>query len=728
MTAATFGRSTSPVDSSKLVHHVKKLLQQTMTTNNNNGLAMNGQRTNKTTADEMVRLLRSHHREYLRKDVVRLRVQVEQVLEQQQQQQQQVTPSKMPAKRKRSQKERRKETADHSSTVAAAIAGDDTASEKADETTNRNKKNEEDDNELEYDTAAKEHDWLRERIQHVGGGLNATLCQRYKKVAQAQAEAAAAAAAAAALEEEAEGSANSTIEGEAGLALNASQAAVTDGTPSTPNTSSGTVAAAAMLRRDEDGATTVTATTKKRKTGTKTNSNKRRIRNGPFARSANGINSNSAGPFDDAAFAQSSPLDFLSPVPRPKERYTDLGGMDAVITQIRQLVEYPLLRPELYRHLGVEPPRGVLLRGPPGVGKTHLSHAVAGQLGDVVAYFCVSAPELVSGMSGESEGRIRNLFQAASDHAPSIIFLDELDAIAPKRGNDSNSSRGMEKRMVAQLLTCMDMIAPPNNRNQAAVIVLAATNRPDALDAALRRAGRFDKEILLGVPDEDAREHILRAMTKDMRLDGEFDYKALARRTPGYVGADVRSLAKEAAVLAINRIFHNVLENGDAIRSTKTTTEQDDGEEGDNGANSSASAVSAVSNEEDTLSVPAPTKALATNAMPLPALTPEQMEPLYITMDDFLNALPLVQPSSKREGFATVPDVCWDDIGALESIREELTISVLEPIKFPEKFKALGLSLPAGVLLYGPPGCGKVRAQAKRMLCCRVFFECHANL
>lgn len=320
-------------------------------------------------------------------------------------------------------------------------------------------------------------------------------------------------------------------------------------------------------------------------------------------------------------------------------------------------------------------------------GKTHLANAVAGQLG--VPFFRVSAPELVAGVSGESESRIRSLFQAASDLAPAIIFLDEIDAVAPSRGSgNGDSGRGMEKRMVAQLLTSMDKLAPHNNRNQQAVLVLAATNRPDSLDPALRRAGRFDKEILLGVPDEEAREKILRSMTKGMRLQGQtvvecdnypcqiFDYKLLARRTPGFVGADIRSLTKEAAVVAINRIFQDVLRDDSLHPSLR---------------NEEADFVAATSD-------------LPTVLTPL---TADRLESLFITMDDFLTAIPLVQPSSQREGFATIPDVSWDDVGALHCIREELSLSVLEPIRSPEKFKALGLQLPAGVLLYGPPGCGK---------------------
>ena len=346
---------------------------------------------------------------------------------------------------------------------------------------------------------------------------------------------------------------------------------------------------------------------------------------------------------------------------RPSERYSDLGGMEKIVKEIQELVDVTLLHPEIFHHLGVHPPRGVLLRGPPGCGKTHLANAIAGSIG--CPYFRVSAPELVSSMSGDSEERIRQLFAAASANAPSLIFMDEMDAIAPKRSNDGNS-RGMEKRIVAQLLTSMDtQVHPKNNRNQAPVMIIGATNRPDSIDTALRRAGRFDREITLSVPDETARRSILQRITSNMRIAPDtIDYHTLAKQTPGYVGADLQSLTKQAAILAMNRIF-----------STLTQNDQ--------------------KKEEDVHTV-----------VPFQK---DQLKDMYLTMDDFTKALDQVQPSAQREGFAMVPDVSWEDVGALQGVREELTLHVLEPIRHPEKFEALGLPLPAGVLLYGPPGCGK---------------------
>ncbi|KAG9402488.1 hypothetical protein AC1031_007101 [Aphanomyces cochlioides] len=298
-----------------------------------------------------------------------------------------------------------------------------------------------------------------------------------------------------------------------------------------------------------------------------------------------------------------------------------------------------------------------------------LANAIAGESG--ACFLKVSAPEIVSGMSGESEQKVRELFEQAIANAPSIIFIDEIDAITPKR---ENSSRGMEKRIVAQLLTSTDTLNLENTGGKP-VLIIGATNRPNDLDPALRRAGRFDREICLGIPDESARERILRVLASKMRLAGDMDFQELARLTPGFVGADLVSLTKEAAVLAVNRVF-----------STLLSTNKD---------NDKAKA------EEDS------ERTVNDEIRSIASFTQEQLEPLRVDMTDFLQALPKVQPSSKREGFATIPDVTWNDVGALVQVRAELVLSILEPLQHPERFTALGLKMPAGVLLYGPPGCGK---------------------
>ncbi|KAE8881251.1 Nuclear valosin-containing protein-like [Phytophthora fragariae] len=383
-------------------------------------------------------------------------------------------------------------------------------------------------------------------------------------------------------------------------------------------------------------------------------------------------------------------------VERPTTRYSDVGGVQQILQEVRELIEYPLTHPEVYAHLGVEPPRGVLLHGPPGTGKSMLAHAIAGECG--ATFLKISAPEVVSGMSGESEQKLRELFDEAIARAPSIIFIDEIDAITPKR---ETSARGMEKRIVAQLLTSADSLSLENTGGKP-VVLIGATNRPDALDSALRRAGRFDREICLGIPDEEAREKILRVLARKMTLEGDFDFAALARRTPGYVGADLVSLTKEAAVGAVNRIFTN-------MNAVKTITAEVEAasvaETSDAGTSDEAMEVVDTTQEKET-DAEAPSAADDLRAQVEP-FTEEQLAPLSITMADFEAAIPKVQPSSKREGFATIPDVTWDDIGALTEVRDELSLAVLQPIAHPERFAALGLSMPAGVLLYGPPGCGK---------------------
>ncbi|KAL4160770.1 hypothetical protein PRNP1_001332 [Phytophthora ramorum] len=280
-----------------------------------------------------------------------------------------------------------------------------------------------------------------------------------------------------------------------------------------------------------------------------------------------------------------------------------------------------------------------------------------------------------------------------------------IQAILQER---ETSARGMEKRIVAQLLTSTDSLSLANTGGKP-VVLIGATNRPDALDSALRRAGRFDREICLGIPDEEAREKILRVLARKMTLEGDFDFAALARRTPGYVGADLVSLTKEAAVGAVNRIFTNintertVKSEGDAA-SVSAETETSDAVTSEDAMEVDATYDNPAETTKDAEETPSAADDLRAQVEPF---TEAQLAPLSITMADFEAAIPKVQPSSKREGFATIPDVTWDDIGALTEVRDELSLAILQPIAHPERFAALGLSMPAGVLLYGPPGCGK---------------------
>lgn len=382
----------------------------------------------------------------------------------------------------------------------------------------------------------------------------------------------------------------------------------------------------------------------------------------------------------------------------PEITFTNLGGLDNVTTQLLEIIGLPILHPEIYTSTGVEPPRGVLLYGPPGCGKTTIANALAGEL--KVPFINISAPSIVSGMSGESEKKLRELFEEAKSVAPCLIFMDEIDAITPKR--DGGAQREMERRIVAQLLTLMDELTLDKTDNKP-VIVIGATNRPDSLDSALRRAGRFDREICLNVPNETQRESILRAMTKNIRLkDGEnFGYRELSKLTPGYVGADLKSLVTAAGVAAIKRIFETMSEQQDEGHQI-----QEDNMEIDPivGKESEAILSKRFGSKTDIEQLSTIQKFLGRNPGPL---TAEQLEPLFITYEDFVKALPTVQPTAKREGFATVPDVTWKNVGALAKVRMELHMCIVQPVKKPELYLKVGISAPSGVLMWGPPGCGK---------------------
>ncbi|HKR17589.1 CDC48 family AAA ATPase [Rhizorhapis sp.] len=322
--------------------------------------------------------------------------------------------------------------------------------------------------------------------------------------------------------------------------------------------------------------------------------------------------------------------------------YDDVGGMAETIDQLREMVELPLRYPELFQRLGVDPPRGVLLHGPPGTGKTRLARAVANE--SDAEFFLINGPEIMGSAYGESEKKLREIFDAATKAAPSILFIDEIDSIAPKRGQVTGET---EKRLVAQLLTLMDGLEARTN-----LVVIAATNRPEAIDEALRRPGRFDREIVVGVPDERGRREILGIHTRGMPLGDRVDLAELARTTFGFVGADLAALAREAAIEAVRRIMPRLnLEEG--------------------------------------------------------TIPPEVLDDLYVSREDFLEALKRVQPSAMREVMVQAPTVRWDDVGGLDDARMRLQEGVELPLKDPDAFRRIGIRPAKGFLLYGPPGTGK---------------------
>lgn len=532
-------------------------------------------------------------------------------------------------------------------------------------------------------------------------------------------------------------------------------------------------------------------------------------------------------------------------VQKSSVKFEDVGGIEATLLEICKLLVH-MRHPEVYQRLGVTPPRGFLLHGPPGCGKTLLANAIAGELD--LPMIKIAATEIVSGVSGDSEEKVRDLFDKATQSAPCVMFIDEIDAITPKR---ETASKDMERRIVAQLLACMDDL---NANPTCHVLVIGATNRPDSLDPALRRAGRFDREISLGIPDEQSRHRILQVLCRHLRVTTDFDFGYLARNTPGYVGADLMALAREAAMTAVNRVFQDLQSSLGAsnIGPTSATETAVGTAEGTvlgfsdfqsvcNSAGNVTSSTCSLSNASLTSVTTSPvsvqprgtdpvcsknnmvltgselvvsknpstkltgsalTKDLQNNNVidsnhehvwtennnilkenkklsaentvtsvlsidseltestvnttkhsehcemdisggqidklktaseiqestaksghkgpvtssylsvlswlkDVPPLSETQLADLYITLEDFKEALQCVQPSAKREGFATIPDVTWEDIGALHDIREELELAILAPVRHPEQFKALGLTTAQGVLLAGPPGCGK---------------------
>ncbi len=336
--------------------------------------------------------------------------------------------------------------------------------------------------------------------------------------------------------------------------------------------------------------------------------------------------------------------------------YDDVGGIGGSLQQVREMIELPLKHPELFQRLGIDPPKGVLLYGPPGTGKTLLARAVANE--SDAKFFHIAGPEIMGRFYGESEQRLREIFQQAQQQSPSIVFIDEIDSIAPKREDVTGE---VERRVVAQLLTLLDGLEPRQN-----VIVIGATNRIDAVDEALRRPGRFDREIIIGVPDVKGRREILAIHTRGMPLERDVDLDELARISYGYVGADMAALAREAAMETLRRYLPEMdLDSGQIEESL--------------------------------------------------------LAKLRVTSDDFMNAIRRIQPSALREIMIEAPTVGWDDIGGLDQPKRELREGIELPLKHPEAFRRLGIRAAKGFLLFGPPGTGKT------MLAKAVAREAEAN-
>ncbi|MEF8782932.1 MAG: CDC48 family AAA ATPase [Haloarculaceae archaeon] len=326
----------------------------------------------------------------------------------------------------------------------------------------------------------------------------------------------------------------------------------------------------------------------------------------------------------------------------PDVTYEDIGGLDDELEQVREMIELPMRHPELFQQLGIEPPKGVLLHGPPGTGKTLMARAVANEID---AYFTdISGPEIMSKYYGESEEQLREVFEEAEENAPAVVFIDEIDSIAPERGETSGD---VERRVVAQLLSLMDGL-----EERGEVIVIGATNRVDALDPALRRGGRFDREIEVGVPDKGGRKEILQVHTRGMPLSESVDLDQYAENTHGFVGADIAQLAKEAAMNALRRIRPE------------------------------------LDLEEDEIDA-------------------ETLERLEVTETDFKHALKGIEPSALREVFVEVPDVTWEDVGGLGDTKERLREAIQWPLEYPDVFAQMDMQAAKGVLMYGPPGTGK---------------------
>ncbi|GJQ71047.1 putative ATP- binding protein [Trypoxylus dichotomus] len=432
------------------------------------------------------------------------------------------------------------------------------------------------------------------------------------------------------------------------------------------------------------------------------------------------------------------------------ETFQDVGGMNKVFEEICKHVAH-IKHPQIYQELGISPPRGFMLHGPPGCGKSLLCKAVSGQL--KIPLVRAVGTELIGGVSGETEKRIRKLFNIALAEAPCILFIDDIDTIAGKR---ENSVKDHEKRMVTQLVCCLDELG--SREKGDSVLVVGATNRLDAIDPAVRRAGRFDREICVGIPNIQARTEILQILAARMKLRENFDFQSIAHATPGYVGADLLAVIREAAFSAAYRCYQGRRQTEKGKRERERDSRKRKKRDGKSGMDVEGKEVESDEDDysperkektrrleegkadeevtvtsapesiptysldsppvlviddngngdvDETTRLPETLQQLVTWLLASTPLTKEELTTLRITEEDFQKALKIVQPSLKREGFASVPDTTWADVGSLGSLKDELKLSLLDPVKHSQAFEDLDLTMPSGILLWGPPGCGK---------------------
>ena len=337
-------------------------------------------------------------------------------------------------------------------------------------------------------------------------------------------------------------------------------------------------------------------------------------------------------------------------------KLSSLGGMTDIVKKITEIISNPLNYYQAYKEINTLPIKGLLLCGPPGCGKTTLAYSIGGEF--QIPFYKITGPDIISSLSGESEQIIRNLFNSVIENAPSILFIDEIETILGRR---EQANKEMERRIVAQIMTCIDDINDKQlSELNAPVFVIGATSKPEFIDSSMRRSGRFDVEIHIGFPSIEMREEMIISITKKNKISKNINFKEIAKKTPGYLAADLQSLARAAGHNAINRLIKNK-----KIKINSENLEENN-----------------INEELD-------------------------LENLYIEQEDFTYALTQIQPTSKREGFTTIPNVTWDDVGGLKELREELYYDIVLPITEPSKLKIVGISKAVGVLLYGPPGCGK---------------------